>query len=90
MLKDSRGITAFLDAMVFMGIWKAYVDGKETEILRANYAFMGLNLSEGHHEIVLKYHVPYLTEGIIVSLVSLCITVIILVVTKKKTSQKKA
>ena len=70
--------------------WKAYVDGKETEILRANYAFMGLNLSEGHHEIVLKYHVPYLTEGIIVSLVSLCITVIILVVTKKKTSQKKA
>ena len=69
--------------------WKAYVDGKETEILRANYAFMGLNLSEGHHEIVLKYHVPYLTEGIIVSLVSLCITVIILVVTKKKTSQKK-
>ena len=69
--------------------WTAYVDGQETEILRANYAFMGLNLSEGHHEIVLKYRIPYATEGMIVSLVSLCITVIILVVTKKNTSQKK-
>ena len=64
--------------------WTAYVDGQETEILRANYAFMGLNLSEGHHEIVLKYHVPYLTEGIIVSLVSMSVTVVLLVVMKKK------
>ena len=67
--------------------WKAYVDGQETEILRANYAFMGLNLSEGHHEIVLKYNVPYLTEGIIVSLVSLCITAALFVVMKKKSSR---
>ena len=65
--------------------WTAYVDGKETEILRANYAFMGLNLSEGHHEIALKYHVPYLTEGIIISLASLCITVVIFMIMKKKT-----
>ena len=64
--------------------WTAYVDGQETEILRANYAFMGLNLTEGHHEIELKYRVPYLTEGIIVSLVSLCITVALSVVIKKK------
>ena len=69
--------------------WTAYVDGQKTEILRANYAFMGLNLSEGHHEIVLEYHVPYLAEGVIVSLVSMCITVIILVVTKRKKLQKK-
>lgn len=64
--------------------WTAYVDGKETEILRANYAFMGLNLSEGHHEIVLKFQVPYLTKGIIVSLVSLCLTLTLFVILKKK------
>ena len=63
--------------------WTAYVDGKETEILRANYAFMGLNLSEGHHEIVLKFQVPYLTNGIIVSLVSLCLTLTLFVILKK-------
>ncbi len=70
--------------------WTAYVDEKETEILRANYAFMGLNLSEGHHEIVLKYHVPHLTEGIIVSLVSLGITVILFAVMKRKKPSEKA
>ena len=68
--------------------WTAYVDGQETEILRANYAFMGLNLSEGHHEIVLRFHVPYLTEGVIVSLASLCITVILFVVMKKRNPKK--
>ena len=68
--------------------WKAYVDGQETEILRANYTFMGLKLSEGHHEVVLKYQIPHLTDGIIVSLVSLCITVVLLVVMKRKKAQK--
>jgi len=51
---------------------------------------MGLNLSEGHHEIVLKYHVPHLTEGIIVSLVSLGITVILFAVMKRKKPSEKA
>ena len=44
---------------------------------------MGLNLSEGHHEIVLKFQVPYLTNGIIVSLVSLCLTLTLFVILKK-------
>ena len=69
--------------------WTAYVDGQETEILKANYAFMGLNLSEGHHEIVLKYHVPYLAEGVIVSLASLCITVILFVALKKRRTKQE-
>ena len=69
--------------------WTAYVDGKQTEILRANYAFMGLNLTEGHHEIVLKFRVPYLMEGIIVSLVSLGITVVLLVIQKRRRRAKK-
>ena len=67
--------------------WTAYVDGQKAEILRANYAFTGLNLSEGHHEIVLKYHVPYLAEGVIVSLASLCITAALFVVLKKKSAK---
>jgi len=68
--------------------WTAYVDGQKAEILRANYAFMGLNLSEGHHEIVLKYHVPYLAEGVIVSLASLFITTALFVVLKKRNAKQ--
>ena len=68
--------------------WTAYVDGQETEILKANYTFMGLKLSEGHHQIVFKYHVPYLAEGIIVSFASLFVTAVIIVVQKRRTLKK--
>ena len=44
--------------------WTAYVDGKETEIIRADRAFMAFDLPSGDHEIVLKYHTPYLVPGL--------------------------
>ena len=67
--------------------WKAYVDGREREILRANYAFMGLKLSEGHHEIVFKYHVPCLTGGTIISFFSLAFTVGVLLMKRRKSRE---
>ncbi len=45
--------------------WKAYVDGQETEILRVNTAYSGLNLDKGRHEIRLTYRTPYLNVGLI-------------------------
>lgn len=56
--------------------WTAKVDGKDTEILRADRAFMALKLTKGQHEIELSYRTPYLAIGlsgaavIIVSLVA--------------------
>ena len=44
--------------------WTAYVDGKETEIIRADRAFMAFDLPAGEHEIILKYHTPYLVPGL--------------------------
>jgi len=38
--------------------WTAYVDGKETELQRANYQYMALNLKAGNHKIRLHYHIP--------------------------------
>ncbi len=35
--------------------WNAYIDGKATDIIRANYIFQGLVVQEGKHEIVLRY-----------------------------------
>ena len=51
--------------------WTAYVDGEKAEILKANYAFMGLRLNEGHHDIAFVYHTPYLREGALVTAVGL-------------------
>lgn len=38
--------------------WKAYVDGKEQEILRVNYLLRGLELENGNHKIEFVYDVP--------------------------------
>ena len=38
--------------------WKAFVDGKETEILKANYLLRGLELGNGKHKVEFVYDVP--------------------------------
>lgn len=55
--------------------WSAYVDGKKTKLLRANTMFMALPVSEGFHEIELKYHTPGLLAGILLSLIGVVLCV---------------
>lgn len=50
---DSNGLL-FLSDTYFPG-WKAYVDNRETEIFRANYAFRAVLVSKGEHKVVLEY-----------------------------------
>jgi len=38
--------------------WHVYVDGKEGELLRVNYAFQGVRLNQGEHQVVFKYQRP--------------------------------
>lgn len=49
--------------------FRAYVDGTETEIQRANTMYMALELTPGSHDIRLTYRTPYLYPGI-------CLTVL--------------
>ena len=39
--------------------WHVYVDGKERELLRVNYAFQGVKLDQGEHQVVFKYQQPF-------------------------------
>ncbi|MDI6689732.1 MAG: YfhO family protein [Actinomycetota bacterium] len=55
LLVNSRGRCLLLLSEVFCSGWKAYVDGKETEILRANYILRSIPLSSGSHKIQLVY-----------------------------------
>ena len=48
--------------------WKAWVDGQETDILKADYAFMAIKIDEGEHIIELKYHTPGFRVGAVISL----------------------
>lgn len=69
--------------------WTAYVDGKEAEIKKVNYAFMGLELSAGHHEIVFRYSYPGFRLGVLVSFVSLAVLVAYLIISRKNKRAKK-
>lgn len=47
--------------------WRAYVDGKEQPLLKANIMYMALPLSKGMHTIQLRYRTPGLCIGIVLS-----------------------
>ena len=64
--------------------WKAYVDGKETEIRRVNVMFTGLTLREGTHEVVFRYHTPGLAAGAFVSLAGITVFIFLLILTRKR------
>ena len=50
--------------------WKAYVDGKQAEVMQANQHYCALFLEAGDHELVMKYETPGLKPGALISLVS--------------------
>lgn len=47
--------------------WTAYVDGKETKLYQANTAFMAVELPAGDHVVELKYWIPGLSAGMVLS-----------------------
>ena len=52
------------------GNWKAYVDGKEAEIVLVGDAMIGLNLTKGYHSIVFVYRNSAFTYGVMLTMVS--------------------
>lgn len=48
--------------------WRAYVDGREVEILKANYAFKAVSLEAGSHVVLFEYRPLSFRAGLIISL----------------------
>jgi hypothetical protein len=55
----------------FFGGWRATVNGTPAEILPANFAFRAVAVPAGRSQVVFRYWPPRLTEGLVVSLLSL-------------------
>ena len=51
--------------------FSAYVDGKETEIVKADFGFMAVCLEEGEHTIEFRYSLSYLKYGVYTSVFGL-------------------
>ncbi|MBI2028386.1 MAG: YfhO family protein [Candidatus Levybacteria bacterium] len=58
--------------------WKAYVDGKETKIYRADYAFRSIYLPKGDHSVKFKYQPASFKVGFMISLSSVVIILLII------------
>lgn len=69
--------------------WEAFVDGKKTDIYKANIMYMAIPLEAGNHHIELKYRTPYLDLGIGVSIVSLILSIIWIMYLKRKNKEIK-
>jgi hypothetical protein len=62
--------------------WRAEVDGRPTELLRANYMFMALPLEPGEHRVTLRYRPVSLILGAFISGLSLLLVVGMVVLKK--------
>ena len=51
--------------------WKAYIDGKETEVFRTDYALRGIYMPAGEHKVVFKFEPFIFRVGVAVSLATL-------------------
>ena len=51
--------------------WHVYIDDKEVDTYGQYDALLGFDIPKGNHNIKLKYSIPYLKEGSIVSLITL-------------------
>lgn len=78
---------AFFDRYLYLAVpyaegWSCTVDGIDTEILRANTAFMAIPVTEGVHDVEFQYRTPHIDLGLTVSAVSVCTFVIIIIGTR--------
>jgi len=69
-------VTAETDALLVLADtyypgWSATVDGRATEILRANYAFRAIEVPAGRHEVALVYRPSHWRTGLLLSLAGL-------------------
>lgn len=56
--------------------WEVYVNGDRKDIINTNYGFIGVVLEPGNYEIKAVYTIPYLKEGLFVSLAGIVLFVL--------------
>jgi hypothetical protein len=75
---SNEGLAIFSEMYYEKG-WKAFIDGKETSILRADYALRAIIVPKGKHKIEFKFDPQVVKTGGTITLVS-CIGMLFLLV----------
>ncbi|MBN1163421.1 MAG: YfhO family protein [Candidatus Krumholzibacteriota bacterium] len=64
---------------IFYPHWRARVDGREMEILKADYCLRALSLPAGEHEVTFRFYSPVLRVSLIASLISFILAILVAV-----------
>lgn len=64
--------------------WTCYVDGKKQEVLKANSMYMGIYLKPGEHNVVFRYHTPYLKLSASITIFGILALIIVFIYHQKK------
>lgn len=64
--------------------WSAYVDGKKTDILKANLMYSGIALEPGTHDIRLEFERPGIKASLCLSAVGIAIFVVALIIRRRR------
>lgn len=67
--------------------FKAFVDGKEVQVEKLDYSFIGFPLNKGRHIVTLEYTAPYLNISKYLSLIG--ISAFLLIIYYEKNTKKK-
>ena len=57
--------------------WKAYIDGTETEILRANHFYRAVRLPGGNHQVEFRYEPQSFQIGAMISLLTVFLMILV-------------
>lgn len=83
---NNRGVLVLADAY-FPG-WRAFVDGKETNVLRVNYFFRGVAVEPGEHHVVFHYQPLPFTVGLWISLSTALVLVVVTAIALWRTRRR--
>ena len=67
---NATGNNLIMLSEIYYPLWKAFIDGKETEILKTNYAFRSIIVPQGRHTIEMKLESKGFATGKMLSIIS--------------------
>ena len=68
--------------------WSATVDGQAAPVLQADHALRGVRLGPGQHRVVFSFEPSWLLPGVLISLSSLAVVILLVVAPPRRVSRR--